>query len=69
MYIHLYLRKGIVYVPTVGKMGKHFYRDIEPVAKIPFINTETLRQAVTASLKSGNPKIQYCHVITGQGRS
>lgn len=57
MYIHLYLRKGIVYVPTVGKMGEGFYRDIEPVAKIPVINTETLRQAVAASLKSGNPKI------------
>ena len=32
MYHHLYLRNGAVYDPTVGKMGKGFYRDIEPVA-------------------------------------
>jgi len=57
MYLHVYLRNGIVYVPTVGKMDKGFYRDIEPVAEIPAANTEALRQAISAALRSGNPEV------------
>jgi hypothetical protein len=57
MYIHLYLRKGIVYVPTVGKMGKGFYRDVEPVVKIPIVDTEAVRQAIASALKAGNPEV------------
>jgi hypothetical protein len=57
MYIHFYLRNGIVYVPTVGKMGQGFYRDIEPVAKIPVVNTDALRRAIAAALETGNPEV------------
>jgi hypothetical protein len=57
MYIHFYLRKGIVYLPTVGKMGQGFYRNIEPVAKIPVVNTDALHQAIAAALKAGNPEV------------
>jgi hypothetical protein len=57
MYIHFYLRNGIVYVPTVGKMGQGFYRDIEPVTKIPVVNTDALRRAIAAALETGNPEV------------
>jgi hypothetical protein len=57
MYIHFYLRNCIVYVPTVGKMGQDFYRDIEPVTKIPIVNTDALRRAIAAALETGNPEV------------
>src|ERR1700739_2642387 len=39
MYSHFYLRKSIVYVPTMGIMEKGFYRGIEPVAVVSVTNT------------------------------
>jgi hypothetical protein len=44
MHCHLYLRNHIVYIPTMGKMGKGFYRGVEPVAVVSASNTEALRQ-------------------------
>ena len=57
MYIHFYLRDGTVYFPTVGKMDKGFYRDIEPVAQVLVANAEALRQTILAALTSGNPDV------------
>jgi hypothetical protein len=51
------LRSGIVYMPTMGKMGKGFYRGVEPVAVAPAKNTEALRQALKASIARGNPVV------------
>ena len=48
MNCHIYLRNGAVYIPTMGKMDKGFYRGVEPVAVIPVSNTEALRQALAA---------------------
>jgi hypothetical protein len=55
MYCHLYLRNGTVYVPTMGKMDKGFYRDIEPVAVVSAANIEAVRQAVADAIARGNP--------------
>jgi hypothetical protein len=55
MNCHLYLRKGTVYLPTMGKMDKGFYRGIEPVAAVPASDTDGVRQALHATIARGNP--------------
>jgi hypothetical protein len=57
MYHHLYLRNGTVFLPTLGMMGKGFYRDIEPVAVTPVTNTEGLRKALEQMISRGNPHV------------
>jgi hypothetical protein len=57
MNYHISLRNGIVYMPTMGKMGKGFYRGVEPVAVVPAKNTEALRQALKATIVRGNPLV------------
>jgi hypothetical protein len=54
---HIYLKNGIVYMPTMGMMGKGFYRGVEPVAVVPVENTEALRQALKATIVRGNPTV------------
>jgi hypothetical protein len=55
MYCHIYLRNGIVYLPTMGKMDEGFYRGIEPVAVVPVAKTDELHQALLATIVRGNP--------------
>jgi hypothetical protein len=57
MYCDLCLRKGVVYVPTMGKMDKGFYRGVEPVAVVPASNTDTLRRALAETIARGNPHV------------
>ena len=57
MNCHIYLRNGIVYLPTMGKMDKGFYRGVEPVAVVSATNTEALRQALAETIARGNPKV------------
>lgn len=57
MHSSICLRKGIVYVPTMGKMDKGFYRGVEPVAVIPASNTDALHQALTETIARGNPHV------------
>lgn len=57
MNCHIYLRNGIVYLPTMGKMDKGFYRGVEPVAVLPASNTEALRHALGETIARGNPKV------------
>jgi len=57
MNCHVYLRKGTVYVPTMGKMDKGFYRGVEPVAVLSASNTEGVREALQAAIARGNPTV------------
>ncbi len=57
MYCDLCLRNETVYIPTMGKMDKGFYRETEPVAVVPVSNTETARQALTSAIARGNPEV------------
>jgi hypothetical protein len=57
MYCHLHLRDGIVYMPTMGKMDKGFYRGVEPVAVVPASNAHALRQALAETIARGNPEV------------
>ncbi len=56
-YYEVYLRDGIVYLPTMGKMDKGFYRGVEPVTVLPASNGEELRQALRAMIARGNPDV------------
>jgi hypothetical protein len=57
MNCHIYLRNGIVYVPTMGRMDRGFYRGVEPVAVVPVSNTEGLRRALAETIARGNPDV------------
>jgi hypothetical protein len=57
MNCHISLRNGIVYMPTMGKMSKGFYRGVEPVAVVAAENTEALRQALNGTIARGNPAV------------
>jgi hypothetical protein len=55
MLISCYLREGTVYVPTVARRASGpIYTDIEPIAVIPIINLDAVRQALRESLTRGN---------------
>lgn len=56
MHISLYLRQGMVFVPTTGRVipgGP--YRDMEPVAVTPLSNLDAVRQALRDAISRGNP--------------
>jgi hypothetical protein len=53
MLYSCYLRKGIVYVPTVGNR-RGVYTLIEPVAVVPVANTEGLRTAFRDAIARKN---------------
>src|SRR5262249_26821960 len=57
MNCHISLRNGIVYMPTMGRMSRGFYRGVEPVAVVPAKATEALRQALKATIARGNPAV------------
>ena len=56
MDYHVYLRKGLVFVPTTGRVEKGLLRDIEPVSAISISNAEGVRQALLAAITRGNPR-------------
>jgi hypothetical protein len=55
MTCNFYLRNGIVYIPTLGKVETGGYRDIEPVAVVPVSHTVDLRRALRETMARGNP--------------
>src|SRR5579863_9994933 len=57
MLCHFYLRKGIVYVPTLARVDRSYYSSIEPVAVVPLSNTEALRRALLDTIARGNPAV------------
>src|SRR5580692_10956467 len=57
MLCHFCLRKGIVYIPTLGKVDKGYYCGVEPVAVVPMSNTDALRQALLDTIARGNPAV------------
>lgn len=56
MFHHCYLRKGIVYLPTVARAEPRAgYMDIDPVAVAPVSDTAGLRRALHDTVARGNP--------------
>jgi hypothetical protein len=54
MLYNCFLKKGVVYVPTVAKLQTGAYTDIEPVAVVPVSNTESLRRAFLDAIARKN---------------
>lgn len=57
MAFHVYLRKGIAYVPVVARVTAGYYLDQEPVAVVPISNPQALRQALKDAINRGNPNV------------
>jgi hypothetical protein len=59
MFFSVYLRKGVVYLPTTSRFisGSAAYRDADPVEVVPASDGEGLRRALHATIARGNPYI------------
>ena len=57
MKLTCYLRKGIVYIPTLGMIERGFYRYIEPVVVAQVSDREGLRKAILDTIARGNPLV------------
>lgn len=54
MHFHSYLRKEIVYIPTVVQLETGACVDVDPVAVVPVANTDALRRAFLDTIKKEN---------------
>ncbi len=54
----LYLRKGIVYLPTMAKVPSGGYQEIDPVSVVPASGTEALGKALEENIMRGNPILE-----------
>jgi hypothetical protein len=54
MLYRVYLRQGVVYVPTGAIRDGGPYTDIEPVAVVPVANNEALRRALLDAIARKN---------------
>jgi hypothetical protein len=52
---HIYVRKGVVFVPTTGLVENGLLRDVEPVSVVSLSNTKDVREALRATIARGNP--------------
>jgi hypothetical protein len=57
MRCSLYLRKGKVFIPTLGHVPRGPYRDIEPVAVVEVSDADGLRRAFRETIARGNPPV------------
>lgn len=57
MDCHIYLRSGTVFIPTMGRMDKGFFRDVEPVSVIAVSDTDVLHKAIAETIARGNPDV------------
>jgi hypothetical protein len=55
MLYQIYLKKGIVYLPTTVNQGTARYMDVEPVTVVPVADTEGLRCALRNTIPKQNP--------------
>ena len=58
MNCHLYLREGMVYLPTMGKVAEGVYRGLEPVAVVSASDIGEIRRALNETFARGNPPAQ-----------
>jgi hypothetical protein len=54
MLFQAYLRRGIVYVPTMARREGGAYTGIEPVAVVPVAHTEGIHRALSDAIAKGN---------------
>jgi hypothetical protein len=54
---HVYIRKDVAIIPTVGQTEAGFYMDIEPVYSGPASDVDALQLALKEAIRTGNPKL------------
>jgi hypothetical protein len=54
---HIYVRKGMVFVPTVARTEAGFYMDIEPVEVAAAADLGAIQLAVKSAVARGNPRV------------
>jgi hypothetical protein len=52
-----YLRKGLVYIPTIGQVEGGPYRQIEPIVVVAVTHTADLLQGFQEAIARGNPRV------------
>lgn|SRR5579862_240159 len=57
MYLSLYLRRGMIYIPTMGLNTAGYYSSVDPVAVAPVSDTIALRRAFQEAIMRGNPRV------------
>jgi hypothetical protein len=57
MLYQCYLRKGIVYVPSVAKIVTGGYKDIDPIAVAAVADAEGVRRGLREAMARGNPVV------------
>jgi hypothetical protein len=55
MRLKAYLRRGRVFIPTLGLVTRGLYRDIEPVTIVDVSETGTLRRSLSEIAARGHP--------------
>ena len=55
MLYKIYLKKGIVYLPTTVNQGTARYRIVDPVTVVPVADAEALRRALQHTIPKQNP--------------
>jgi hypothetical protein len=50
-----YLRRGVVYIPTFGRIERGLHVEIEPVAVVPVTDATALHRALKETVARGNP--------------
>jgi hypothetical protein len=54
MLYHIYLKKGMVYLPTTVNQGTARYLEVDPVTVVPVVDTEDLRRAMRTTIPKEN---------------
>lgn len=62
MLIAVYLRQGVVYVPTLGKIEAGPYRWVAPYSRVPVAAKAMLREAIEDRIGRGNPALEATSV-------
>jgi hypothetical protein len=54
---HLYLRNGVVYIPTVARTEAGYFMDIDPVEVVSAADGDALRHAIKEAINKRNPTV------------
>jgi hypothetical protein len=54
---HVYVRKGIAYVPNTAQAEAGFFLDVEPVRVATLDDIQSLAVAIEQAMSSGNPRV------------
>ena len=57
MIWNVYLRRGMLYVPTVARTESGLYLDVEPVGVAAATDADAVRKVVRSAIERGNPAI------------